>query len=491
MFIEKIMNLQDNNITCFDNKKELSYSQIYLWACEIKNLLQNVANKGDRIVIFMDNSLEVIVSIFSIILSNMVLVPLSIKSPKRIIEEKLNMVNSTVVICDDESEKIISDINLNLNVININTKTFCKLGSNINNNCMDNFNNEFLILFTSGTTGKIKAVVHTETAIINNIEAVLDYMKLTPKDMCFISKEYYHCSTFISEILLCIFDGVALFISSVKIPFNKNLNLASQLNCSIMFLNPTILKFTCFSKNKNVNYYNFKLIITSGEVLNHTLYEEIGMTFPNANLLNVYGLTEAGPRVCAQRLDKASTPGSVGYPINGVEVRLIDDYFVNEYKAGELLVKSNSLMKCYLGNSEETLSKYKDGWLKTGDIAYINENNEVFILGRIDDMIIRGSRNINPTHIENALLNHPDINDVLVFGYKDKMFGEKIICIYEGKTQINRKIIYEFCKDYIEDYEFPQEFIRIKKIPKTTNGKKSRKKAREIYESKNKCGYSC
>lgn len=493
MFKEKVLDLKNSKVKCCDSEKELSYSEIYDKATNIKRLLNDLAIKGDRIIIFMDNSLEVIVSLIAILSCDMVCVPISINSPNQIIEEKMHIVNSKVVLCDNNSMDKLININHDFGIINVSSNKITKLYSNhISEGNNNSSSKEFLILFTSGTTAKYKAVVHTEYSIMSNIDSVFEYMKLDKNDICFISKEYYHCSTLICEILLCIVNNISMFISSTKLQFIKNLNIASNKHCTVLFLNPTLLRIVCLI-NSSITYDSFNLIISSGDVLNSEVYDTVQDIFPNAELLNVYGLTEAGPRICAQRRNRKCSKGSVGYPIKGVSLKLcIEKNIEQKIKSpiGELLIKSNSIMLGYLNDPKSTSLKITNGWLRTGDLAFITPEHEVFIIGRKDDMIIRNSRNINPNYIENELIKHPDINDLIVFGFDDKIYGKKIICMYDSKITLKESELYEFCKTRLEKFEFPQEFIKCNTIPKNLIGKKSRERARQIYAEKYQCHYS-
>ena len=153
---------------------------------------------------------------------------------------------------------------------------------------------------------------------------------------------------------------------------------------------------------------------------------------------------------------------------------------------GEIYVKSNSLMQGYYNNSALTAERFSDGWLKTGDIGYVDKDNEVFVLGRKDDIINRAGHNIDPRRIEQVVCKVPGIKDCLAFGIPDPKKNTIIICliIEEEKMHPDRQLLWETCRKMLAPYENPQVILKCRDLPKTSGGKVSRKMAVAQYIKK-------
>jgi long-chain acyl-CoA synthetase len=202
--------------------------------------------------------------------------------------------------------------------------------------------------------------------------------------------------------------------------------------------------------------------------------------------LNIYGLTEAGPRVTAQRIGECKNKtGSVGKPIRGVSL-IIKDQEGRACQSGEtgrIFVKSPSLMLGYWNDPESTSGKMIDGWLDTGDLGYGDEDGELFILGRADEVIIRGSHNIDPYRIENVIRKIPGVANCIVFGIPDPIDGQRVVCSIqkeEGVLVEHQKVM-ACCREYLAPYECPQVICEWAEIPLTPSGKLSRKLAGDCY----------
>lgn len=142
-------------------------------------------------------------------------------------------------------------------------------------------------------------------------------------------------------------------------------------------------------------------------------------------------------------------------------------------------------MSGYWDDMEATNGKIVDGWLKTGDLGYLDEDGDLFILGRADEMIIRGSHNIDPYRIEGIIKKLSGIVNCVVVGVPDKINGERIICLFQrdSSVKIEQHNILNFCREYLAPYEIPQGIYEVKAIPTTPGGKISRYLAGEYYKT--------
>jgi long-chain acyl-CoA synthetase len=203
-----------------------------------------------------------------------------------------------------------------------------------------------------------------------------------------------------------------------------------------------------------------------------------------ANLVEGYGLTEASPVTHANPLKGTNKEGSIGIPFPNTDSKVIDmetgeDLPVGD--VGELCVKGPQVMKGYWNREEETRQVLNDGWLKTGDIARMDEDGYFYIVDRKKDMIIAGGYNIYPRDIDEVLFTHPKIQDAVAVGVPDAYRGEtvKAFVVLKPGEQVTEKEIIAFCRERLAKFKAPTLVEFREELPKTMIGKVLRKVLRE------------
>ena len=338
------------------------------------------------------------------------------------------------------------------------------------NNTWD-LESEAVILFSSGTTGDAKGVILSHLAIRANVEAIIDYIKPTDKDCFGIIKPLSHASTLIGELVVALYKKIPLLVFPAIITplfVIKNLKVFS---ISILCMSPTLL--TLFIKtitNYSLDFYPLRVIYVSGSILSLELISTARKLFKGISVYNMYGLTEAGPRVTAQMANFCNG-NSVGHPIKGVNVKILNDNTFCDSKFGRIYVKTPSLFNGYI-SGEKKLNC--EGWLDTGDIGYIDENNEVWIVGRSDSMILHQSHNIYPETIEQVILTYYDIYMCHV-----QLLKGDLVCKYStfSQKELSFQEVVMLRKQLISQlsaYEVPTKFIFVKNIKTSSTGKVKR-----------------
>ena len=199
-----------------------------------------------------------------------------------------------------------------------------------------------------------------------------------------------------------------------------------------------------------------------------------------------YGLTETMGDLACQDPEGIRKPGSVGKPMQGMEVRIVDErgQEVPRGQWGEITVKGWGVMKGYWKRPKETAEALRDGFLFTGDIGYLDEDGHLFITDRKKDMVLRGGENIYPVEIENALYQIQGVSEVTVFGIPDTKYGEEVVaCVVmqDGLSMTYDELI-SGCLKYIPKYKCPKKIAFVKELPKTQTGKFDKKTLRKDAE---------
>lgn len=482
----------DETIIIEDGIKKWSKKEIVNRIHSYGELLKKYSyTTGDNIAIISENGSGFIVMLLAILNINAVAVPIDPQLPIASIEALLDLSNSKGVCTSHYYAQKLSNM-LDSKYILISEDGECT-----SNNChkceLHSEKDVAMILFSSGTTGGVpKGVVLTHEAIMSNVNAILEYMKPKSNDVFYISKTMVHVSTLVGEIFVGLYSGAKIIAYSTIMTPQSILRNIIKTFTTIVAMNPTILNMLIkTAKSKGEIASNVRLVYTSGGRVSGDILNAAAQVFTNAQILNVYGLTEAGPRVCAQRAeDQTRICGTVGRPINGVSIKIMSDNN-NEVELGGIggiYVKSRSSMCGYYQNKELTRKKLKNGWLDTGDYGYIENNGELMVLGRKDDIIVINGNNVDPITIENEIKKMPGITECIVFDGGDDQGGSKIVAAIvsdEGGNYTLQDII-SFCNRLLAPFELPHELCHWENIPMTINGKVSRKIAKEIYDKEKK-----
>lgn len=347
----------------------------------------------------------------------------------------------------------------------------------------DYSHDEAVIIYSSGTTGVSKGVILSHFAINTNADAIIDYMRPNADDCIYIAKTLSHSSTLTGELTVALKSKMRAVVAPVVVPPRFVFNSIMQYNVSIVCVNPTLINMYADEAKHNEYFLSsLKTIYVSGSVLNDKIYNKTHDIFKNIKIYNVYGLSEAGPRLTAQRED-CSKGNSVGKAIKGVEIAVVDEHgeCVHCGERGIVHANTNSLYSGYVKGKEKNRSLYK-GWLNTGDIGYFDQYGELHIVDRTDDVIIIDSHKIYPNDIENKILLNCKVNEcvVLAVNYNEK---DLLCCLYTAQTDLMRNIKTSLMK-IVMPYEMPKIFIRVDSIPKSRNGKLVRRELSGFAENK-------
>ena len=328
---------------------------------------------------------------------------------------------------------------------------------------------EAVVIYSSGTTGKSKGIVLTHFAINTNADAIIDYMKPTAEDCLYIAKTLSHSSTLTGELLVALKAKSALVISPTVVPPRIVLKNINRFSITIMCLNPALLSLLADEYQQGrYNLSSLKSIYVSGSVLSDRIYNKVHAAFLNIPIYNVYGLSEAGPRVTAQRED-CCKGNSVGKPIKGVELKVVRESDIDS-PYGVIHIKTPSIYSGYIVG-EEKHPALCVGWYNTGDVGYIDEYGELHVINRVDDVIIIDSHKVYPSEVEKYIIEYPGVRDCVVTKVVFNS-NEFLACLYVSEKDINSDIKNKL-KNKLMIYEIPRIFLKCNGLPKTNSGKVS------------------
>jgi long-chain acyl-CoA synthetase len=196
----------------------------------------------------------------------------------------------------------------------------------------------------------------------------------------------------------------------------------------------------------------------------------------NVKILEGYGLSETSPVASFNRIDRPTKPGSVGVPVWGVQIRIVDesDEEVPQGELGEIVIRGHNVMKGYYNKPEANKEAFRGGWLHTGDIGRFDEDGYLYIVDRVNDMIIRGGFNVYPREVEEVLMTHPAVSLAAVVGVPNEAMGEEIkafIVPKEDANPVSEEELRAWAKENMADYKYPRQIEFRDTLPMNATGK--------------------
>jgi fatty-acyl-CoA synthase len=344
-------------------------------------------------------------------------------------------------------------------------------------------------LYTSGTTGHPKGVelTHANFVALLGFAASVQGFNYDPGEAVINAMPQFHVAgTNIG--IVCLASGARLVILRDLIPAAILDLLAREKINHAFFVPAVILMLMQAPEMANADLSSVRSISYGASPISEDLLRKAQARF-GCDFLQFYGMTEttgAGTYLPPEAHD--STKGklrSCGKPWPGVEVKIAraDGSEAAENEVGQVLIRSPMVMKSYWRRAEATADAIKDGWMHTGDAAYLDADGYIFIYDRVNDMIVSGGENIYPAEVENAIFGHPDVADVAVIGVPDDKWGEtvKAIVIVKPGASQNADGIIAWARERVAGYKIPKSVDFVTAIPRNASGKILRRELRKPY----------
>ena len=341
------------------------------------------------------------------------------------------------------------------------------------------FDDPINIQFTSGTTGLPKGATLTHHGILNNGFFDGETMHYTEADRVCIPVPMYHCFGMVIGALACVSHGAAIVFPGEGFDPLATLQAVASERCTSLYGVPTM--FIAQLDHPDFGKFDLTSLRTGMMAGAPCPIEVMRRCIRDMHLTEMtigYGMTETSPVSTQTKIGDPleKQTGSVGRAHPHVEIKIVDQEgrIVLRGQSGELCTRGYCVMLGYWDDQERTDQAIdKNGWMHTGDLATMDDDEYLNIVGRIKDMVIRGGENIYPREIEEFLYRHPAIQDVQVFGVPDQRFGEELcawIKVRAGMT-LTADEVKAFCKDQIAHYKVPRHIQFVDEFPMTVTGK--------------------
>lgn len=344
------------------------------------------------------------------------------------------------------------------------------------------------IQYTSGTSGRPKGAMLSHRNILLNAFYTGVCQKFTDQDRLCLPVPLYHCFGCVLGSLCCLVHGMTMVFPAEVFDAGATLKAIEQERATAVYGVPTMyiaqLEHPEFPQRK---LSSLRTGIMSGSPCPLEVLKRVVGEMHASEIIVGYGQTEASPIITLGHTDDPLElrVGTVGCPIPGIEVKIIDPETKRELgdnQPGELCSRGHGVMLGYYNMPEKTAEAIdEEGWLHTGDLARRLPNGYFNITGRLKDLVIRGGENIYPREIEDLLHHHPAVADVYVVGVPDRKYGEELLAwvkLREGQT-VTSEELREFCKASLTHFKVPRYWKFVDSFPTTVTGKIQKFKMRE------------
>ena len=479
----------------------VTYAELNERANRVTNLLAaKGVGKGDRVALMLMNSIEFFEAYFAIAKIGGVSVPLNWRLVADELEFILKDSGSTTLIFGHEFLDLVSDLNSRgdktdianwLYSADVPSETHFAENYETGRNAASadeptpgaSADDLLYIMYTSGTTGLPKGVVHTHTTTMWALMTFAATTDTHEADRYLAALPMFHVGA-LTPVTANVYQGTTSIVMREFDP-TRAWELMGEEQITSGLLVPAMLNFMIqVEKLDRFDHSCLRWIQSGASPLPVSLiqqYSDIGI-----DIHQIYGLTETcGPACLITGDDALARIGSTGRGFFHTEIRIIDEqgHDAAPDVQGEVWVRGGHVMKEYWNRPDATSETItQDGWLRTGDVAVVDEDGFVYIQDRIKDMVISGGENVYPAEVENVILSHPDVAEVAVIGRPSEKWGESPFAVVVRKSDaLTESDVLTFCEGKLARYKLPKGAAFIDVIPRNANGKVLKRRLREDF----------
>jgi len=471
--------------------KEYSYQWLDENSSFLAGSLANMGmGQGDRIALWMKNSVEYILSYYGILKAGGVVVPISTHYGKREVLHQLMETGVVGIITTDDLYNqmgnvftefqgfkfIILDGKGNPPLGIVRFSSLLKGPDRLDRSIGIDPNEVVAVLpFSSGTTGLPKGVMLTHLNILSNLYQLVQVHEISPRDVLLNQLPFFHIYG------MTVLMGTSILASAMQVvvnrfrPIDEFISLFDNYKPTLFFTVPLVLQELCHHPRvPHMDWSHLRYINVGGAPLSPEIQKKF-TEMTGVPVMQAYGLTESSPTTHVNPIRKIKV-GSIGLPLPDTMDKIVDPETGMELKpreVGELWVRGPQVMKGYYNNPEATKQTLVDGWLRTGDLAWKDEEGYVYIIDRLKEVIKCKGFQVPPAEIENILLDHPDIKDAAVVGESHPEYGEVPVAyvVLRNKVNLTPEDIIQYAAKGLANYKRLAKVVFTEAIPRSPSGK--------------------
>ena len=468
------------------DEKQATFGEIDATTNRIANRLRDLGvKKGDRIAQYVPNGFELIYTAVSSFKLGAIVVPMNVAFKEKEIRYFLQDSGAKAIVTDSKRlpalERVLGDLPALEHVVVVGSDSgkyipFSDLSGSDNDselNTRISDDDGAFIFYTSGTTGRSKGALLTQRSVISNLEALRNAWRWTEDDIFLLTLPMFHIHGLGVGLCGSLYNGCSTIIRS-KFDAADALNTIQSRKATLFMGVPTMyFRLLEVEDCDQRDVSSMRLFVSGSAPLSKELFSKFHKTFGH-KILERAGMSESMMNY-SNPYHGERRPGTVGFPLPGVEARIVDANFndVPVNVEGEIVIRGPNLLKEYWRNQEATQKSFVDGWFRTGDICKRDEDGYISIVGRSKDIIISGGVNLYPREIEEVVESMPAVKEAAVVGVPDEEFGEavKACIVLEDGAELSGEEVIAYCREKLASFKKPKRVEFLDALPKNAMGK--------------------
>ena len=461
--------------------QELTYEQLERGSGQAAALLrESGVRPGDRVALMMPNVLAFPLLFYGALAAGAVVVPMNPLLKSREVAHYLGDSGASVILAwdaaGDEAAKGAADGGVPvIRVTEPDAQALLGGRVPLEDWAARADDDDAVILYTSGTTGVPKGAELTHANMLRNAEVTATTLLTTgPGDVVMGCLPLFHCFGLTCGLNAAIISGACLALLPRFDP-GAALEMISREKVTVFEGVPTMYAALLHHPDRGLaDVSSLRVCVSGGAALPLEILRGFEDAF-GCTILEGYGLSETSPVASFNHPDRPRKPGSIGTPVAGVQMRVVDDAGaeVPRGQVGEVVIRGHNVMKGYWQDPDATAAAIPDGWFRSGDLAREDEDGYFFIVDRKKELIIRGGYNVYPREVEEALYEHPGVAGVAVIGIPDDSLGEEVgaaVALKPGASATPAELR-AFVRDRLAAYKYPRQVWLVEELPKGPTGK--------------------
>lgn len=452
-----------HKLAVLENGRAVSYAELDRLADSIAaGLVSRGVQPGDRVAARLPNSIEYVALIHAVARVGAILVPLNTRLTEAEVAYQIELTEPKIEIRDWR----LGDWEIASSLLPFFPSPLPPF----------TLTSPQSIIFTSGTTGQPKGAVLTFDNHLSSANASAYRIGIDLNDRWLSCLPLYHVGGLAVVFRSCLYGTAIVLHERFEVDaFHESLERDAVTLTSVV---PTMLHRLLRSRSRPWPE-SLRLVLLGGAAATPDLLAAAWDA--GVPVAPTYGLTEASSQVAtALPGDAQGKPGTVGKPLFGTEVRVVDDEGreLPPGEIGELAVRGPQVMVGYYRNEEATTRTVRDGWLHTGDLGYVDADGDLFLVQRRSDLIVSGGENVYPAEVEAVLRVHPAVADACVVGVPDVEWGQRVAAAVQLQpaATVEEAALLTFCRERLAGYKVPKQMRIVEELPQTASGKIERRR---------------
>jgi malonyl-CoA/methylmalonyl-CoA synthetase len=474
---------------------EISYLQLHQDSNRMARTFQESGvKKTDRVILCIQKSLIFVIAHLALQKIGAIAVPLNPGFKKSEMDYLLQDAEAKIILAESGKARLIKEINSDLTTLIVDSRKpyrdidFFRSAPEEYTRVEIEPKDPGLIIYTSGTTGKPKGAILTQENLVHDAKNIINIWEIGETDVLCHALPLFHVHGLCFALHTSLLAGAQIVMLDQFSP-EKVINVLAkkegESDCTVFMAVPSMYgKLMDYLADRKLGFEHMRLWTSGSAPLLPKDFKRVTETF-GKEPVEREGMSETGMNF-SNPLRGERKPGSIGYPLPNLAVRIVDPATgtdVQPGQTGEIWLKGPSVTPGYWRKPQETASAFEKGWFRTGDLGNVDKDGYYYLTDRIKHIIISGGENISPKEVEVVINQLADVVESSVVGIADEKWGEKVVAAVVTKADANIKPeeIRAHCKKYLHDWKCPKEVVFVRELPRTTMGQVLKEEVKNIF----------